>query len=79
VERLSGKVAFITGGGTGIGRACALAFAAEGAKIALAGRRKEPLEAVTREIESSGGNAATSPIAKPWKLQSHVSRCTLVI
>ena len=57
MERLSGKVAFITGGGTGIGRACALAFAAEGAQVAVAGRRKEPLAAVVREIQSSGGKA----------------------
>ncbi len=57
MERLSGKVAFITGGGTGIGRACALAFAAEGAQVALAGRRKEPLEKLSREIQSSGGKA----------------------
>ena len=57
MERLSGKVAFITGGGTGIGRACALAFAAEGAKVAVAGRRKEPLTAVALEIQSSGGKA----------------------
>jgi meso-butanediol dehydrogenase / (S,S)-butanediol dehydrogenase / diacetyl reductase len=57
VERLSGKVAFISGGGTGIGGACALAFAAAGAKVAVAGRRKEPLAAVAQEIQSSGGKA----------------------
>lgn len=57
MPRLSGKVAFISGGGTGIGRACALAFAAEDAKVAVAGRRKEPLAAVAREIQSSGGKA----------------------
>jgi NAD(P)-dependent dehydrogenase (short-subunit alcohol dehydrogenase family) len=57
MPRLSGKTAFITGGGSGIGRACALAFASEGAEIAIAGRRKEPLERVAREIEAAGGGA----------------------
>jgi NAD(P)-dependent dehydrogenase (short-subunit alcohol dehydrogenase family) len=55
MPRLSGKSAFITGAGTGIGRACALAFAAEGAQVAVAGRRKQPLETVAKEIEASGG------------------------
>ncbi len=57
MPRLSGKVAFITGGGTGIGRACALEFAKEGAQLVVTGRRNEPLRAVVREIEQSGGQA----------------------
>ena len=55
VTRLSGKVALITGGGTGIGRAIALAFAREGASVAVAGRRLEKLREVISEIQKHGG------------------------
>ncbi len=57
MTRLSGKVALITGGGTGIGRAIALAFARDGASVAVAGRRLDKLKAVAREIDQQGGAA----------------------
>ena len=57
MTRLDGKVAWITGAGSGIGEAGALALAGAGACVVLTGRRRDALESVARRIESQGGSA----------------------
>lgn len=54
---LSGKVAIVTGASAGIGRAAALLFAAEGAKVVVAARRRALLDALVGEIAAAGGAA----------------------
>ena len=60
-KRFQDQVAWITGGGSGIGRDLALAFAEEGAVVALSARRQERLELVAAEIEGNGGRAFIVP------------------
>jgi 3-oxoacyl-[acyl-carrier protein] reductase len=57
MENLAGKTAFVSGASQGIGRACALALAKMGARIALAARNEAKLEAVAAEITAAGGEA----------------------
>ena len=56
--RFSGRTALVTGAGSGIGRAIALAFAAEGANVVVAGRRREPLDETVALIEAGAGAQA---------------------
>jgi 3-oxoacyl-[acyl-carrier protein] reductase len=55
---LQGKTALVTGASQGIGRACALALASSGARVALAARNESKLNEVAAEIASAGGAAA---------------------
>jgi len=60
-KSFQGKVVLITGGSSGIGRAAALAFARDGARVVIASRGRERGEAVLRELEEAGAEAAFVP------------------
>lgn len=61
MDSLNGGVAWITGAGSGIGRACAVAFAGAGAMVALTGRRAAALEETATIIRAGGGTALVVP------------------
>ena len=60
-DLLAGKTTIITGGGTGLGRSMALRFAGLGAKVAVLGRRPEPLAETAEAIRAGGGSALAVP------------------
>jgi len=67
-ERLKGKIGIVTGAGTGIGRACAIALAREGAQVALIGRRRHRVEEVAHEIGVSAF-AIPADVSRPNEIE----------
>ena len=61
MQDLTGRVVWVTGAGTGIGRAIALSFAAAGCRVAISGRRAEMLAETAALIEAAGAHATIVP------------------
>jgi 3-oxoacyl-[acyl-carrier protein] reductase len=74
--RLAGQVAVVTGGASGIGRAIALRFAAEGARVAIADVQREAAERVVQEIGAAGGTAMAhaTDVADPAAVETLFTR-----
>lgn len=62
MKKLSGKIAWVTGAGTGIGMAAALSLSESGAMVVLSGRRTEKLEDVASEIRNRGASSSVIPL-----------------
>lgn len=75
-ESMNGKTAIVTGGSSGIGRATAIAFAREGAKVAIAARRVNEGEKTVRQIVEAGGDAifVQTDVTRAKEVQALVDR-----
>jgi NADP-dependent 3-hydroxy acid dehydrogenase YdfG len=75
-NKLTGKVAIVTGASSGIGEATAIALAAEGAKVAIAARRADRLEALSQRLQQSGGEgfAITADITDEAQVHDMVAK-----
>ena len=70
---LTGKVAIVTGGSDGIGKAAAASMAREGAKVAIVGRTQLKLDAAITEIKVSRPTYRSNPTSRRWWLKSSTS------
>jgi len=75
-HRFAGKVAFVTGAASGIGRATAVAFAAEGARVAILDRSAEALRDTEEAVRAVGGEVLTiaCDVAQPEQVEAAVAR-----
>ncbi|MGD9656319.1 MAG: SDR family NAD(P)-dependent oxidoreductase [Methylocystis sp.] len=75
-KRFEGKTAFITGAGSGIGRATAVAFAAEGARVVVTDRSEAGLKETAKRIKAAGGEvlAITCDVSKPEDIEAAVTQ-----
>ncbi len=73
--QLDGKVALITGGGSGIGEATARLFAQRGARVVILGRTEDELQEVVDDIQKEGGKAAcvVADISNPQEMETAIS------
>ncbi len=75
-HRFAGKIAFVTGAASGIGRAAAVAFAAEGARVAISDRSEEALAQVEAEVKAAGGDvlAIACDVSEEAQVEAAVAR-----